>query len=403
MEWNDSEQQAAFREDVRSFLRTRLPAYYQDHESRRHENSGLENDWQQDLHNGTPEQQAAAKEWAVALSEKGWGQPHWPAEYGGASLSPFDQFILKQEFALAEAPEIGGSLVGSTLLVHGTEEQKERFLKPTLTGEIRWAQGFSEPGAGSDLGSLQCRATRDGDEWVINGQKLWTSAGHKANWIFGLFRTDPDAPKHRGITFLLLDATSPGVSVRPIISMGWEHATNETFYEDVRVPSNQVVGEVNRGWYVGMTLLDYERSGIGGAVAHRRNLQELIADVRGGSGTPNRARLERFEITDRYIESEVMFNLALRVASMHAAGTLPNYEASMGKLYSTELAQRVARTGMRTYGLYANCWSPTEEYAPLHAKHTQNCCHTVVGTIAGGSNEIQRNIIATRGLGLPRG
>ncbi len=144
MEWNDSEQQAAFREDVRTFLRTRLPAYYQNHESRRHENSGLENDWQQDLHNGTPEQQAAANEWAHALFEKGWGQPHWPAEYGGASLSPFDQFILKQEFALAEAPEIGGSLVGSTLLVHGTEEQKERFLKPTLTGEIRWAAAVPE-------------------------------------------------------------------------------------------------------------------------------------------------------------------------------------------------------------------------------------------------------------------
>jgi alkylation response protein AidB-like acyl-CoA dehydrogenase len=402
VEWNDSPEQAAFRADVRSFVQGRLPAYYQDHESRRHEDSGLENDWQQDLHNGTPDQQTAAKDWSLALSERGWGQPHWPKEHGGASLSAFDQFILKQEFALAEAPEIGGSLIGSTLLVHGTEEQKARFLAPTLTGELRWAQGFSEPGAGSDLGSLQCRAVRDGDEYVINGQKLWTSAGHKANWIFGLFRTDPDAPKHRGISFLVLDATTPGVSVRPIISMGWEHATNETFYENVRVPANQVIGEVNRGWYVGMTLLDYERSGIGGAVAHRRNMEELLDEVHEDA-IPHRTPLVRSEISDRYIESEVMYNLALRVASMHAAGTLPNYEASMGKLYSTELAQRVARTGMKTFGLYSNLWSPAEPYAPLHAKHTQNSCHSVVGTIAGGSNEIQRNIIATRGLGLPRG
>ncbi len=236
MDWNDTAEQAAFRQNVRDFLAQRLPALYRDHEGRKHE-SGIENDWQQDLHNGTPDEKAAAQEWADALAERGWGQPHWPKEYGGADMSTLEQFILNQEFARAEAPAIGGNLIGSTLLVHGTEEQKETFLRPTLTGEIRWAQGFSEPGAGSDLGSLQCRATREGDEFVINGQKLWTSAGHKSNWIFGLFRTDPDAPKHRGITFMMIDAASQGVQVRPIISMGWEHATNETFYEDVRVPA----------------------------------------------------------------------------------------------------------------------------------------------------------------------
>ncbi|MDA1062557.1 MAG: acyl-CoA dehydrogenase family protein, partial [Chloroflexi bacterium] len=248
MDWNDTPDQAAFRQGVREFLETRLPAHYRDHDARRHEASGLENDWQQDLANGTPEAQEAAREWAAALSERGWGQPHWPKEYGGASMSTLEQFVLKQEFARAEAPDIGGHLVGSTLLVHGTEEQKQRFLPATLRGDMLWAQGFSEPGAGSDLASLQCRAVRDGDDYIINGQKLWTSAGHKSNWIFGLFRTDPDAPKHRGITFMLLDASSNGVSVRPIISMGWEHATNETFYEDVRVPADQVVGEANRGW-----------------------------------------------------------------------------------------------------------------------------------------------------------
>ena len=402
MDWNDTPDQAAFRHGVREFLQTRLPAFYRDHEARRHEASGLENDWQQDLANGAPEAQLAAQQWANALGERGWGQPHWPREYGGASMSTLEQFILKQEFARAEAPDIGGHLIGSTLLVHGTDEQKQRFLAPTLKGEMLWAQGFSEPGAGSDLGSLQCRAVRDGDEYVINGQKLWTSAGHKANWIFGLFRTDPDAPKHRGITFMMLDARTPGVSVRPIISMGFEHATNETFYEDVRVPANQVVGDVNRGWYVGMTLLDYERSGINRAVAQRILLDELVEHVRVEIPTHRRA-LVRGEIAERFVECEVLNNLCMRIASMHAAGTIPNYEASMGKMYGSEVAQRVARTGTKTFGLYAQLWSPSEPLAPLDAKHTQNYCHTVVGTIAGGSSEIQRNIIATRGLGLPRG
>ncbi|MCC6236470.1 MAG: acyl-CoA dehydrogenase family protein [Dehalococcoidia bacterium] len=402
MDWNDTPEQARFRQEVRDFLDQRLPTLYRDHEARKHETSGIENDWQQDLHNGTPEEQVAARQWADALFERGWGQPHWPREYGGASMSTLEQFILKQEFARAEAPDIGGHLIGSTLLVHGTEEQKQQFLLPTLKGEMRWAQGFSEPGAGSDLGSLQCRAVRDGDEFVINGQKLWTSAGHKSNWIFGLFRTDPDAPKHRGITFMMLDATSPGVSVRPIISMGWEHATNETFYEDVRVPASQVVGEVNRGWYVGMTLLDYERSGINRAVAQRKILDELVGEVRAGA-TPNRRPLVRHEIAERYIESGVLDNLCMRIASMHAAGTIPNYEASMGKMYGSELAQRNARTGMKAFGLYSNLWSPSEPLAPLRAQNTQTYLHSVVGTIAGGSSEIQRNIIATRGLGLPRG
>jgi len=401
MDWNDTPEQAQFRQEVRDFLSARLPALYRDHEGRKHD-SGLENDWQQDLHNGTPEEKAAAQEWADALFEKGWGQPHWPVEYGGAAMSTLEQFILNQEFARAEAPPIGGNLIGSTLLVHGTPEQKERFLKPTLTGEIRWAQGFSEPGAGSDLGSLQCRAVREGDEFIINGQKLWTSAGHKSNWIFGLFRTDPDAPKHRGITFMMIDAASNGVVVRPIISMGWEHATNETFYEDVHVPADQVVGEVNRGWYVGMTLLDYERSGVARSVGLRKQMDGLVSYIKEDS-SPNRRELVRHEVADRYIESEVLDNLCIRIASMHAAGTIPNYEASMGKMYGSELAQRIARTGMKVFGVRSNIWSSDDEYAPMDASHTQNYCHTVVGTIAGGSNEIQRNIIATRGLGLPRG
>jgi alkylation response protein AidB-like acyl-CoA dehydrogenase len=404
VDWDDTSEQAAFREDVRGYIQEALPQYYKQRIADK-EASADEEGWQFDMMHGSPEAKAAAHEWMEALNARGWSAPSFPSEYGGASLSTIEQFILKQELTRAEAPEVGGAhlmQIGPTLLVHGTEEQKQKLLPPTLKGEILWAQGFSEPGAGSDLASLQCRAVREGDEYVINGQKLWTSAGHMANWIFILTRTDPDAPKHRGITFMMTDMRTPGISVRPIISMGWHHATNETFYEDVHVPVSQVVGEVNRGWYVAMTLLDFERSGIAGAMQQQRALMDLIADVHSGT-TPNRIDLIRREVADRYVEVEVNSNLSLRIASMQARGQIPNYEASMGKAFSSELQQRVARTGTKVYGLYGNLWDASEPYAPLHATHTQTYVSSVVITIAGGSSEIQRNIIATRGLGLPRG
>jgi alkylation response protein AidB-like acyl-CoA dehydrogenase len=406
MDWSDTPEQAAFRAEVRTHIAERLPQYYKDAEVRRQAAAEPENDWQYDMMHGSDEAKAAARAWAEALHEKGWVAAGWPKEYGGGGLSTMEQFILKQELTKAEAPQPGSTggvaQLGATLLVHGTEEQKKKFLPKTLSGEYLWAQGYSEPGAGSDLASLQTRAIRDGDEFVVNGQKLWTSGGHKSNWIYMLVRTDPDAPKHRGISFLMVDATTPGISVRPIISMGWVHATNETFYEEVRVPADQVVGEVNRGWYVGMTLLDFERSNIAGATQQRANLDEMVEHVREDR-SPNRKELIRREIADRATEVEVNNNLSMRIASMQSRGLIPNYEASMGKAFSTELSQRIARTGTKVFGLYGNLWAGNEPYAPLHAKHTNQYVSTVVITIAGGSNEIQRNIIATRGLGLPRG
>jgi alkylation response protein AidB-like acyl-CoA dehydrogenase len=188
--------------------------------------------------------------------------------------------------------------------------------------------------------------------------------------------------------------------------MGFQHATNETFYEDVHVPADQLVGEENRGWYVGMTLLDYERSNIAGAIENRRHLDALVAHVRTESGAVHagpRLASARHEVADRFIESEVLFNFSFRIISIQSAGLVPNYEASITKIANSELAQKVARTGMRVLGPYANLWDPDDERTPLGARFTQNYCHTVLGTIGGGANEIQRNIIATRGLGLPRG
>ncbi|MBX7110814.1 MAG: acyl-CoA dehydrogenase family protein [Dehalococcoidia bacterium] len=407
MDWNDTPEQAAFRTEVRQFIAAELPAYYRSMEKRRAAATRPEgNDWMTDLLLGDDEARAAAADWNNALLARGWAQPGWPKEYGGGGLSTMEQFILKQELTRAEAPEVGstggGGQIGPTLLVHGTEEQKRHYLPGTLSGEYLWAQGYSEPGAGSDLASLQTRAVRDGDEWVINGQKMWTSNAHKANWVFLLVRTDPQAPKHRGISFLMADIKSPGITIRPIVSMGGWHVTNEVFYENVRIPADQMVGEENRGWYVGMTLLDYERSAISGAMQQQKSLGEILDEVRGGR-TPSRRELVRAEIADRHIEIEVNTNLNIRIATMQARGMVPNYEASMVKAYSSELSQRLARTGVKTFGLYGLLFDAEEPLAPVRAKHVLAYVGSVVGTIAGGSNEIQRNIIATRGLGLPRG
>jgi alkylation response protein AidB-like acyl-CoA dehydrogenase len=312
------------------------------------------------------------------------------------------------EMAEARAPGVGGSgvqMLGPMLIVHGTEEQKQQHLSGILSGDVIWAQGYSEPGSGSDLASLQTRAVRDGDEYVVNGQKIWTSGAHHADWLFMLARTDPDAPKHRGISFLLLDRNTPGVSVRPLINMGWEHGFNETFFEDVHVPVSSRVGEENRGWYVGMTLLDFERSNITGAVDARRSL-EALRDYVGTDEGAAKSRLAstptlRGDLADRFIETEVMFNFSFRIISMQDRGLIPNYEASTSKLFNSELVQRMANTGVKVFGMHSNIWE--RDKAPMRAQFTRSYVGSVSATIAAGTSEVQRNIIATRGLGLPRG
>ncbi len=404
MEWNDSAAQAAFRADVRGFIEARLPRRYRE---RGDDAEGAAMSWYGDRKSEDPVLRQAAKDWADALSERGWVAPHWPKEYGGAGLSPWEQFIFNEEMARAEGPMVGGSgviMFGPTLIVHGNEEQKLSYLPRILSGELAFAQGYSEPGAGSDLGSLQTRATRDGDEFIINGQKIWTSGAHHADAVFMLARTDPDAPKHRGISFFILDDIhAPGISVRPLIDAAWGHVVNEVFFEDVRVPAKNIVGEENRGWYVGMTLLDFERSGISGAVGQRRDLDELLEAVRSDErSTIDRSSALRQRIAGSYIAVEVAYILSMRIASIQAANMVPNYEASMGKMFSSENGQEIYRVGVRAFGLYGQLW-PGDPRAPLDGKHIHGYVRSIPSTIAGGSSEIQRNIIATRGLGLPRG
>ncbi|MGH2583636.1 MAG: acyl-CoA dehydrogenase family protein, partial [Dehalococcoidia bacterium] len=353
MEWKDTPEQAAFRADVQAMIHTRLPERYR----RLSATGDLEGrQWEWDRKSPDPAIRRAALDWHQALSERGWVAPHWPREYGGAGLTSMEQFILNQEVARAGAPHVGGSgvsLLGPTLIVHGTDEQRHRYLPPILAGEVTWAQGYSEPGAGSDLASLQTRAVRDGDDFVINGQKIWTSAAHTADALFLLARTDPDAPKHRGISFLMIDdITTPGISIRPLIDMSGSHYFNEVFFDNVRVPATNLVGELNRGWYVGMTLLDFERSNIGGADAARRALGRLLALVRADDRLRERAASAaiRQELAQRYIETEVMFQYSFRIISMQARGEIPNHEASTAKLFNSELSQRLAHTAMQCLG-----------------------------------------------------
>ncbi|MGE5597282.1 MAG: acyl-CoA dehydrogenase family protein [Hyphomicrobiales bacterium] len=387
MDFRDTSEQAAWREEVRSFLQKERPD----------RGDGAPPNWEQG-----PD---AMREWRNKLAQKGWIAPAWPKEYGGAGLGVMEQFIMNEEFAEARVMNVGGmgtSMIGPTIIIHGTDEQKKEHLGAILRGETRWCQGYSEPGSGSDLASLQTRAVRDGDDWVINGQKIWTTGAQFANWMFMLARTDPDAPKHRGITYFLVDMKTPGITVRPLTTLANTQTFNEVFFEDVRVPNRNVLGEVNRGWYIGTTTLDFERSSIGNAVGQRQALEYYLRYARQhrNDGTVNQVETWRSEFSDRWIEAATAKMLSYRVISIQAAGQVPNYEASIAKLFNTELTQRIARTAMKLLGTHALHWD--SKNAPMRARAPQSYLQTVSSTIAGGTSEVQRNIIATRGLGLPR-
>ncbi|MCC6382263.1 MAG: acyl-CoA dehydrogenase family protein [Dehalococcoidia bacterium] len=398
MDWRDTPEQAAWRSEVRTFLGTELPEEFRRQEVTADELIELRRGGQDGP------RVDAFERWRTVLAERGWIAAAWPRAYGGAGMTPVDQFVLNQEFAEARAPQIGGlgvMMLGPTLIAHGTEEQKKRHLGGILRGEIQWCQGYSEPGSGSDLASLQTRAIRDGDDFVINGQKIWTSGAHLSDWCFMLARTDPDAPKHRGITYFLVDMKTPGITVRPLVNMAGAHHFNEVFFEDVRVPLENVVGEINRGWYLGTTTLDFERSSIGASVGQRQAIERYLAWLREGRAemAPTDYEAVREQWAERWIEVQTATLLAYRVISMQAAGQIPNAEASIAKLYASELGQRVARTAVKTLGLWGGI---VDRAAPFNGQAALNYLASVPQTIAGGTSEIQRNIIATRGLGLPR-
>ena len=396
VQFADSPQEAAFRDEVRTFIED---SYNPLREAIRVETAAAET-----KADTTP----TKRKWLSTLAGKGWIAPAWPTEYGGAGMGVMEQFVYNEEMAeggVAGPSGITVGFIGPTIITLGTDEQKQEHLPPILRAETQWCQGYSEPGSGSDLASLQTRAVKDGDDWVINGEKIWTSAAHVSDYMVLLARTDPDAPKHKGITYFIVDMHAPGVEVRPLVNMAETHEFNEVFFDDVRVPGRNILGEVNRGWYGAVTTLDFERSSIGSAVGMGKNVRTLIraAQEHQGNGVSqlgHRAGL-RVELADRYLESQIARLISYRIVTMQAQGLIPNHEASMGKLYAMELNQRIASTAMHVFGLHGQLWTG-EGRAPRGGSYNYDYMRTVANTIEGGTSEIQRNIIAGRGLGLPR-
>lgn len=333
------------------------------------------------------------------LAEQGWLIMSWPKEYGGKNASYMQQMIFKEESASYGAPTAGGAedILAPALMVHGTDEQKQNHLPPIAKAQVLWAQGYSEPGAGSDLASLTTRAKKEGDFYIINGQKIWSSNAHRSDWMHVLVRTDPDAPKHRGISYVMMDLKTEGINIRPIEQMHARGGFNEVFFEDVKIPSSNLIGEENRGWYIAMTALDFERSGVHLVIGVKRKINEIMEYI----NTKKDSSMLIKKITDSIIELEIARLLSYRITSMQSKGIVPNYESSLAKTFGTELIQNHARRVINLLGMYGGL-AKNSKHAPLNGTFCQEYISMVGQTIQGGTSEIQRNIMATRGLGLPR-
>jgi alkylation response protein AidB-like acyl-CoA dehydrogenase len=390
MQFKFTPEQEAFRAEVRGVIDTNLPADYASRAT-----------------GGEAEDAAAwdlARRFTAALADRKWLAMAWPKEFGGLDADHMTQLIYNEELAYHRAPGGGGmgvAWVGPAVMLYGTQEQKDTYLPRITSGEDVWCTLYSEPGAGSDLAALQTRAVADGDDYVINGQKIWTSGAHHSTWGWLAARTDPDAPKHKGISTFVVPMDTPGITVRPLINLAGQHGFNEVFFDNVRIPNANLVGERNRGWYQVAVALDFERSGIQAYAGGRRTLEEIVDFAKSHRSFWEDNPSVRLALADRAIEVETGTLVAYRIPWMQAQGKIPNHEASMSKLYGSELGQRIARTGLDVIGQYGQLRD--ERLAPLKGRLATAYLTSVSGTIAAGTSEIQRGIIATRGLGLPRG
>ena len=347
--------------------------------------------------------------WHKKLNEGGWVAVNWPKEYGGRAATVMQRLIFREELSRLNLSEpaigMGISLLGPTLLHWGTEEQKKRHIPGILRGDEVWCQGYSEPGSGSDLASIQTRAVEDGDDFVVNGQKVWTSMAQHADWIFALVRTDPDAPKHKGISYLLMEMHSPGVTVRPLVQMTGGKGFNEVFFEDVRVPKKNIVGEKNNGWQVAMTTLMFERgggAGWSGPSEEVMDLVELARKLRRDGKTAWDDPAVRQKIAEFAAEATALKYTGYRQLTRQLKGMPPGPEGSIMKLVSTELALKIALYATELLGPY----SQMEFGAPFaidKGKWSFRMLAARGPTIYAGTNQIQHNIIGERVLGLPKG
>ncbi|GGC97967.1 acyl-CoA dehydrogenase family protein [Aquisalinus flavus] len=400
MDLKFSDREEAFRQEVKAFLDEAWPA----------EKRGSKTEFTRDNY----------LDWHRKLHARGWIAPAWPEEYGGTGWTPTQRYIFDKECAAADAFPIlpfNISMVGPVIYTFGSDEQKERFLPPTLSGDIWWCQGYSEPGAGSDLASLRTRAVRDGDDYIVNGSKTWTTLAQYADWIFCLVRTDPNAgKKQQGISFLLIDMKSPGITVRPIITLGGDHEVNEVFFENVRVPADNLVGQENQGWTYAKFLLTHERSNIAGVHQSWRaldRLKQIAADKDLYGDAPS--LMEDADFVRRIAETEIDLTALefteLRALAREESGGGMGPESSLLKIRGTEIQQRISHMFLDaagTYGLPFQRELGHKEAPPSNSQVGPDFAVETAAryfnmrktTIYGGTNEIQRNIIAKMILGL---
>mgnify|MGYP005641642553 FL=1 len=367
----------------------------------------LPTDWHGPADESRDDHWALNEDIKKGLAERGWLVMSWPKEYGGSDSSPMMNTIFAEEMAYRRAPghdRFGTRMFGPTLMRFGTEEQRKRHLGSIARGEIQWCQGYSEPNSGSDLASLQTRAIEDGNDFLVTGAKIWTSLAHRADMMFMLVRTDPEAAPHKGISLILVDMKSPGVEVLPIVNMAGVHSFNQVVFDNVRVPKSNLVGDLNDGWRAGMTVLNFERSGIDYAAWARAALEEMVDYVNSDEAAVTSAKTDstvRIKLAELHMEVEAARLMCYDVSYRQGKGEIPSSEASMSKVAASEVYLKVLDYGVEILGMYG-VLEPGSDQAELQGRFFKMRLFYTSGPILAGTNEIQKNIIAQRGLGLPR-
>jgi len=398
MEFGFNDQEEAFKTEVEDFLKRELPSDWP--EKSMHWPGGYGS-----IETADGESLEIIHKFKLKLAEKGWITISWPKEYGGESHSYMEQAIFHERTSYYRAPVIGiaTGIAGPTILLFGTEENKQDWIPRIAGGEIEMWLGYSEPNAGSDLANLQTTAVEDGDYYVINGQKTWSTIAHLADYAWLVARTDRDAHRHKGVSFFIVDNKSPGVTIRPLINIVGAHSFNEVFFDDVRVPKRNMVGEKNMGFYYLMTALDFERLmvGIGGFKRVFEQLVEYVKETRRDGAPLGKNHMVRIRLAEIAIKIEIAYMFFWKTAAMLDKGLIPNVESSLLKLAATELSRDLANVATEIMGPYCQLETGSK-WAPLRGLAPRGYLDCISATIGAGTSEIQRNIIATRGLGLPR-